>query len=138
MIKLDLNPEPQQLRVFGWIGLVAFPLAGALMHFYQGWIPQWAFWVLLGLGAACGLLALAQPKLLKPLFIGMTLIAYPIGLVISTVLIGLIYYGLFTPVGLLFKLMGRDMLHRKLDRNAASYWVERKEQRTPASYLRMY
>ena len=138
MIELNLKPSDSQLRSFGWIGLVAFPLIGALFHYVQGWIPAWGFYVLIGLGLLCGLLAAVKESLLLPLFTVMTLLAYPIGLVVSTVLIGVIYYGLFTPVALVFKLTGRDPLHRKIERDAASYWVERKTQREPASYLRMY
>jgi hypothetical protein len=55
---------------------------------------------------------------------------------LSMILLGLIYYGMFTPVGLAFRVAGRDPLHRKLDRAAKSYWQVRA--RSPASYLRLY
>ena len=58
--------------------------------------------------------------------------------VVSTLLLGLIYYGLFTPVGLLFRVLGRDSMNRKFDPTADSYWIVRDERRTPASYFRLY
>ena len=65
-------------------------------------------------------------------------IAWPIGMVVATVLLAVIYYGLFTPVALIFRLTGRDKLERKLLPEATSYWKVRETPRTPASYLRLY
>ena len=47
-------------------------------------------------------------------------LAFPIGWTVSLVLLGLVYYGLFTPIGLVFRLVGRDALqlrprHRRDD-----------------------
>lgn len=139
MIKLDLKPSDTQLRQFGWIALVGFPVMGLLLTQTRLGAPLWVLWVLLGLGGAlglCALLKLTPP--IKPVYVVMMLVSFPIGVVLSTVLLALIYYLLFTPVGLLFKLLGRDPLHRKIDRAAASYWHVRETQRTPASYLRLY
>ncbi len=140
MIKMDFNPPAAQLRQFGWIALVGFPLIGWLFTYKFGWLPvDPAFWIFLGLGIAMALAAAAKlDAVIKPVFIVLMLIALPIGMVISFVLLALIYFGLFTPVGLLFRATGRDLLHRKPDPAAESYWTVRETQRTPASYLRLY
>lgn len=139
MIKLDLKPSDRQLRQFGWIALIGFPLVGVAMTQWPGSLPLTVLWVLLGLGAAMGLCALLNlTVLIKPVYVVMMLVSWPIGVVLSTVLLALIYYLLFTPVALLFKLLGRDPMNRKIDRNATSYWHVRETQRTPASYLRLY
>jgi hypothetical protein len=64
--------------------------------------------------------------------------AYPIGWVMSHVLLGIIYYGLFTPVGRLMRLFGYDPMERRFDGAAASYWVEREPIRDPSSYFRQF
>jgi hypothetical protein len=54
------------------------------------------------------------------------------------VLLGLLYYGMFTPLALFFRLIGRDPLRRKIDRQAASYWEKFENTPTPASYFRQF
>ena len=107
----------------------------------RAWVngsPATVAWVLTGIGVAIFALGLLQPKLVKPVFVGLMLVALPIGMVLATTVLGLLYYLLFTPVGLFFKLMGRDKLNRRLDPGATTYWFERKAVTPPARYLRMY
>jgi hypothetical protein len=137
MIKLDLKPSDRQLVQFGWIALVGFAIPAVILWKWFGWGP--IVWILFALGAAMGLCALARfTAPIKPVYVVMMLVSFPIGVVLSTVLLALIYYLLFTPVALFFKLTGRDPLHRRLDPAAASYWNVRERARTPASYLRLY
>jgi len=138
MIKLDLNPPKDQLYQFGTVALVGFTLVGAVLTQVIG-LPPVVGHIALGLAAALGLLGaqqLAGP--IKPIFVGMMIVAWPIGMVISFTLLSIIYYGMFTPVSLVFRIRGRDKLNRKLDPTAGSYWITRSAQRTPASYLRLY
>jgi Kef-type K+ transport system membrane component KefB len=39
----------------------------------------------------------------------------------TRLILGILFYGLFLPIGLLFKLIGKDPMHRKLDKNVTSY-----------------
>jgi hypothetical protein len=48
----------------------------------------------------------------------------------------LIYFGVFLPIGLLFRTAGRDALQRGFDRNRKSYWQVKKQPRDGASYFR--
>jgi hypothetical protein len=73
---------------------------------------------------------------LKPIFIGATLIAYPLGLVIGEVLMLSIYFLLFTPLALVFRVVGRDGLQRKINRDATTYWTEKKAPKDAESYFR--
>ena len=57
--------------------------------------------------------------------IGLTFAALPIGLVISVILMAAFYFIVLTPVGLVFKLIGRDLLRRRLDPHSSTYWVRR-------------
>ena len=40
----------------------------------------------------------------------------------------LVYFLTVLPTGLIMRLFGKDLLNRKLDKNAKSYWIERTEQ----------
>ena len=53
-------------------------------------------------------------------------IATCLGLLFSLgIVIGAMYYLVFTPIGLLFRLMGKDSLRLRFDPNAGSYWIPR-------------
>ena len=39
----------------------------------------------------------------------------------------LIYFVTILPTGLIMRLLGKDLLKPKLDKNAKSYWIERTE-----------
>ncbi len=138
MLKLDLNPPANQLRQFAWFSLIGFPAIGWLiLHLWHGASTTTA-WVFTAIGVALFLLGMANTKLIKPVFVGLMIVAVPIGFVLSTVVLGLLYYLMFTPVALFFKLTGRDKLNRRLDPQATSYWFERKADIPPSRYLRMY
>ena len=55
----------------------------------------------------------------------------------SYVILGLIFYGLFTLVALIFRLLGRDPLRRAFEPDTASYWVEHKR-RDARSYFKQF
>jgi hypothetical protein len=138
MLKLDLNPPPSQLRQFAWISLFAFPAIGWLvLHLWHGTSTTPA-WILTAVGAGVFASQFVLPAAVRVVFVGLMLVAVPLGIVLSTIVLALIYYGMFTPVALLFRVMGRDKLKRRLDPQARSYWVERKTDIPAARYLRMY
>lgn len=139
MIKLQLHPDARILRQFAWVSLVAFPLIGwVLLYLTLGLSPLWIL-VLAGIGLAVLLSELIGfTPLPRFVFRALVLLSWPIGLVVFTLLIGLIYYGVFTPMGLFFRLIGRDVLHKKPDPAVASYWHERGPERPPASYFKLY
>lgn len=132
LISINWKPDNRQLRQFGFIGLVALGAVGAWIFFkHRFWVdmtPATAAktaYILWAIGAAFGLLAAAAPQMLKPVFLAMTIITLPIGLVISHVVLVLLFYGVITPLGLIFRLMGRDPMNRRLLPEAKSYWERR-------------
>jgi hypothetical protein len=50
-----------------------------------------------------------------------------LGAFVAPVIMVLIYFTTVVPIGLLMRLMGKDLLKQKLDRNVKSYWIERSE-----------
>ncbi len=50
-----------------------------------------------------------------------------LGAVVAPVVMGLVYFTTVVPVGLVMRLIGKDLLHKKMDAEAKSYWIERKE-----------
>jgi hypothetical protein len=88
--------------------------------------------------AAMVLLELGVDLLARALFVGLSVVAIPIGFVISHVLIAAVYYLVLTPIALVFRLTGRDVIGKKLDREAKSYWHVRDGVRPASSYFKLY
>jgi hypothetical protein len=48
-----------------------------------------------------------------------------LGAVVAPVVMALVYFTTLVPIGLIAKLIGKDLLRQKLDKNAKSYWIQR-------------
>ncbi len=146
MMEVNWNTPEKKLLSFGWICMVAFGAMGALLRYRQTLFgfefrteaATTTAWVLWGIAALSALLALVAPRALRPLHVLLTAISLPIGLVISHVLMALLYYGLFTPVALIFRIIGRDALDRRFEPEAATYWTKRKPVTDPKQYFRQF
>lgn len=134
MISIQWNPEKRQLRQFAGIWFPAFcALLGWILGVKSGhWGAVQMAW------AACGLLALLGvffPSLIRPVFVGLILLTYPIGWVVSHLLLGAIFYLLFLPIGLVLRLTGHDPLELRPP-TGNSLWKTPVGKTDAASYLR--
>ena len=50
-----------------------------------------------------------------------------LGSIIAPIIMALVYFLTVLPTGLIMRLLGKDLLKQKLDKNAKSYWIERSE-----------
>ena len=57
-----------------------------------------------------------------------------IGNYISKIVLFILYFAVFTPISLLLKLLGKDLLNKKIDKNTATYWIDRDEQPQSMKY----
>ena len=134
MISIQWNPEKKQLRQFAGIWFPAFcALLGWILGAKSGhWGAVQVAW------GACGLLSLLGvvfPPLIRPVFVGLILLTYPIGWVISHLLMGAIFYLLFLPIGLVLRWTGHDPLQLRPP-VGNSLWKTPIGKTDPASYLR--
>jgi hypothetical protein len=81
--------------------------------------------VLAAIGAPLVAFGLLAPGLLAPLNRAWTRLGLLLFKVVNPLVLGLIYLTTVVPIGLLMRLLGRDLLSLKLDRQAQSYWVVR-------------
>ena len=65
-------------------------------------------------------------------------VTFPIGLVLSHVIIAFIYYVVLTPAGLLLRLFKGDLLARAYDPSATTYWIKRTPQTDTSRYFRQF
>ena len=134
LVKINWNPSDRQLRQFALIALAALPLLGWLWSAGNLTVT----WVAAVVGAALAALGLLCPRVIKPVFLALSLLAVPIGMVVSEVALALVFYGLLLPMGIVFRFIGRDALQLKFNRQARTYWQRKKQPADAASYLRQW
>ncbi len=146
LFTVNWKPDRHQLRIFGTICLLIFGALGVWVLFRQGIFgfaltQRGAQKTAYGLWAAAGLcfgLGCVAPRALGPLYVILTAISLPIGYVTSYVVMAILFFGVVTPVGLVFRLVGRDPLDRRLDHAAETYWVPRVRVADVKRYYRQF
>ena len=137
VIEINTNPTRRQLMQFGLIWLVFFAGAGAMM-----WLRARSPGAAIGLWAAAVVVPVvgrAWPRFMRLVFLGMSYLAWPIGFVVSHVVLAVVYYLVVTPIGLVLRLAGHDPMGKRFDPEATTYWHPReKETSDPARYFRQF
>ena len=123
VIQVNTNPTRRELNQFGLIWLVFFTAMGTVFWFKVHSVAlSGTIWCA---AVVVPVIGWAVPGFMKLVFLGMSYLAWPIGFVVSHVILAAVYYLLFTPIGLIMRLLGYDPMTRSIDRAATSYWVER-------------
>jgi hypothetical protein len=119
-----MTPQLPSNRSFGWTFTGFFLLVGAFGIWRSSPVLSWLF-ALAGLFAV---ITLTRAQWLEPLNRAWMKFGALMNAVVSPVILGLIFFGVFTPTGMVMRLIGRDAMCRRFDPAAKSYWVKR----TPA------
>lgn len=141
LVEINWNPTTRQLRQFGVAAALVLPLLGWLTTgkprtFESANLPM--IGGLAVVGACLALLSFVMPGAVKPIFVGISLVTMPIGLIVGLLVMVAVYYVVFVPIGLIFRLIGRDAMHRKLDRSAVTYWQVKQQPSDVRRYFRQF
>ena len=136
LVPINWKPSRDELRGFSeagmfFLGMVAAPVS----WLRERYVLAGVLWSVAVLIRVCGFV---RPEWLRPVFVGLTVATYPIGWVVSHTAIALLYYGMMTPIGIVFRLIGRDPLQRQFDRNLTTYWSPRELRRPGEQYFRQW
>ncbi|MFO1475756.1 MAG: hypothetical protein U1F98_03780 [Verrucomicrobiota bacterium] len=134
---IPLRPTPRMLRQFAGAWLVFFLALAA----HQNWVrhhPRAAL-VLAGLGVVIGMAGLVRPGVVRWIYIAATVLAFPIGWVVSQVVLGAMFYVILTAVACWFRWRGRDLLKRRRPgAGVETFWEAKGPPAPPERYLREY
>jgi len=123
--QITASATTKQLRQFGLlVGIVLIVIGG--WQFYRQIHPITRI-ILWAIGGGLFLIGLLAPKVLNPLYTLWMGLALILGWINTRILLGLIFYLVFTPIGLAMKVFKRDTLQRQIDKDANSYWVDREK-----------
>lgn len=136
VIQINRNPSRRELRQFGFVWLGFLVLFGLI-----AWLKfenRTAATVLWALAVVVPIIGWLVPAFMRIVFVGLSYAAFPIGYVVSHVILAAVYYLVLTPVGLALRVFRYDPMHRALKPDQDSYWVEREPEPDPKQYFRQY
>ena len=114
-IKLGSN------RSFGIVFFIVFVLIAIYPLINQEEVRLWSL-IISFLFLFLGLL---NSKILTPLNKLWFKFGILLGKIVSPIIMGIIFFLVVTPIGLLMRLFGKDVLNLKLNKNESSYWVKK-------------
>jgi hypothetical protein len=100
---------------------VVFLLIGVWPLFHEAPLRWWAC----GIAAVFAIIAVAKPALLAGLNRLWIKLGILLGKVVSPIALGLVFYAVLVPIGIVMRLAGKDPLRLKHDVTAPSYWIPR-------------
>lgn len=116
----DAPPLPTD-RSFG----ITFTVVFALVAAWLWWKDISGAAIFASFSMLFLLAAMVRPGMLRPLNRAWMAFGAVLHRIVSPVILGVIYFGMFTPIAFVFRLRGRDAMHRRTNPQAASYWIRR-------------
>lgn len=110
-----ISPNTRELRQFGLLLALIIAIIWLLVSGAQGW--KW----LAGIAGAVVLASLAWPPALRPVHWLLMKFGHAVSKVLNPVLLGLVYFVIITPMGVVMRWFGYDPMRRSRDTSAASY-----------------
>ena len=114
----NIKSEKSDLRKFGiTIGVILLIIAGFLF-----WKEKESFQILLTFGVTFCILGIAIPFILKPIYWVWMIFATILGWIMTRVILSLLFYVVFTSIGLTLRFFGKQFLELRWDNSKESYW----------------
>jgi Na+/H+-translocating membrane pyrophosphatase len=121
----DKSKEKKSLREFGLTVGIAFGVLAALLYWRHK--PHYIYFV--PISGALVLLGLLAPVVLKPVRKGWMAMAAALGFVMARVILTVLFFAVFTPLGVIARAAGKRFLEVGIDKSKQSYWVRKKTAR---------
>ena len=137
LVEINWQPKRKELHNFGIIALIASVVISLLLYILKGLSVKWIL-IICAIGFIIFLISLISDKLSRIIYLGLILVTLPIGWMVSFILLAAFYFLLLMPIGLIFCLMGRDLLCRRFDSAANSYWLPRRQPDSHDRYFHQF
>jgi len=137
LIDINFNPDKKKLRLFGIAALVAATVISLFLYQFKGLNLKWVVPVFTA-GFVIFTLSLISVRLTRMIYIVLTAITMPVGIVVSFIVLTIFYFLLLVPLALVFRIAGRDPLCRKFEPGAKSYWQRRQRTEDSEHYFHQF
>lgn len=132
---INWRPDARELRRFALAMLIGFTVLG-LLSVWRAWGITTASVILWSAGAVLAIAAFI-PGLGRVAYLAVYLPTSIIGYVVSNVILALMFFLIITPLGILLKLMGKDVLQQRRQKNSTQ-WIPVKGVKTEDRYYRQF
>jgi hypothetical protein len=136
MIEINFHPPKRDLKIFAILLIAFFSLVAGWLN-YRHDAPTAAALVFVA-AIVVGTVCFVSPTVSRYVYVGWMIAVFPIGWAVSHVILAVVFYGVFTPFGLIMRLFGHDPMQRRFDPAATTYWVRRGEPPKPEQYFRQF
>jgi hypothetical protein len=116
-----IDASPKKIRDFGITFFVVFALIGGLF-LYKG---RSLGYICFAVGILFVVLGRWAPGCLKPVHKAWMTLALVLGFFTSRLILCILYYCVVTPIGVIMRLFGKDLLDQRWDKEASSYWIKK-------------
>ena len=119
---MDQPATGKELRQFGLLVGGVFTVIGLWPLVFRGEpLRLWA----IGPGGLLIVLGAILPQVLAPIHKGWMWVGHVLGWINTRILLGIVFYGLVTPIGIVFRLMGKDTMRQGFAESSTTYRVVR-------------
>ena len=131
----NIKSKKSDLRNFGIIvGIILLIVSGFLF-----WKEKESYQIFLALGITLFFTAIAIPVVLKPVYWIWMIFAIILGWFMTRVILSLLFYVVFTSIGLTLRFFGKQFLELQWDKSKESYWNFRtNEQQQKENYEKQF
>ncbi len=133
----EINKHPSKRDLLE-LGLMALGGGGAVGAVYRFALAKPAVAEVVWIVSAAIFVVSFVPPIGRLVYIAWMGLGAALGVVTSPIIMLLVYLLLFVPLGIIFKLTGRDAMRRRREQKASSYWESYPHRNDPARYLRQY
>lgn len=137
LVSVNWHPSRRDLNVFRLTAVGVAILIAVLLYTVKHVELRWSLAVV-AVGIAIGVSGFVSLTLTRFIYVGMMAVTLPIGFLVSLVLMGAFYFGLITPLGLIFRLIGRDAMQRRFDPKARTYWIPHRQTTKAERYFQQF
>ena len=110
-------------RNFGFVFFIVFLIISLWPLQHEDQIRIWSIVISL----IFLILSLMNSKLLTPLNQLWSRFGLLLGNIVAPIVMGLVFFLVVTPVGIVMRIMGKDLIRKKLNKNNKSYWIKREK-----------
>ena len=128
---MDHTATRKELRQFGLLVGTVFTVIGLWPLVFRG--EPWRLWAI-GIGGLLIVFGGLLPQLLAPIHKGWMWVGHILGWINTRILLGIVFYGLVTPIGLVFRLLGKDTMRQGFAESSTTYRVVRSPR--PSSHMK--
>lgn len=134
-MNLPVKPTSRVLRQFAGAWLMFFLLFSATAFWKRHNVSLSSIFAVMAL---FGIVGLIKPNAIRLPFIVASVVTYPIGWVMSHIILAVMFYGVITPLGLFWRIRGRDPLQLRDQSKQSTFWIKRGAQPPPDRYLKPF